>query len=77
MKRIFTLVLLFLLSNNIYSQILKGKIIDFEEGKSIRNIKVYLFLMKNLCYTNNFGKFNVKLNEGVHLISINHINYKK
>ena len=74
MKRIFTLVLFFLLSNNIYSQILKGKIIDFE-GKSIRNISISIS-NENLCYTNNFGKFNVKLNEGIHLISINHINYK-
>ena len=74
MKRIFTLVLLFLLSNNIYSQILKGKIIDFE-GKSIRNASISIS-NKKLCYTNNFGKFNVKLNEGIHLISINHRNYK-
>ena len=74
MKRIFTLVLLFLLSNNIYSQILKGKIIDFE-GKPIKNASISIS-NKILCYTNNFGKFNVKLNEGIHLISINHLNYK-
>ena len=64
----------FLLSNNIHSQILKGKIIDIE-GRSIRNASISIS-NENLCYTNNFGKFNVKLNEGLHLVYVNHINYK-
>ena len=72
--RIFTLVLVFLLSNNIFSQILKGKIID-QEGKSIRDASISIS-NENLCYTNNSGKFNVKLNNGVHMVSINHLNYK-
>ena len=74
MKRILTLIFFFLLSNNIHSQILKGKIIDIE-GRSIRNASISIS-NENLCYTNNFGKFNVKLNEGLHLVSVNHINYK-
>lgn len=64
--------------STVFAQQFKGKIID-ENGKGIHKVNISVSGISKLSsnsFSNSFGKFNLKLSEGKHKISFNHINFK-
>jgi hypothetical protein len=66
MKKIIPVILLFLLSVTIHSQITcHGKVVDGDNGTPVPYATILILATNNGCFTSENGNFNIKVNSGV------------